>query len=1073
MEETQTPTAGPLSSSKKVIPSTTQLVGLASWIAKPLDIVGPKTSNLYSAPSARDSVSRAGCGSHFFTSWESYSRSYFGSLSILAEQGTVRTRRSVQLPEQIGDTPTQEEMSQLNRTEKAILNKGGIFLRKRLPGIITTSTVMTQTQIGLTKNRKLINTASKYDQYIREGMTAEQAANKIEQDKQQSATQQKTSQPQSAFPSPETPTETEAAETEPPNPGPSHKIEKRQANPRIDALANTIPVRCVQSTSWKTDEQLSQSIPYSAIYTSIVQRLNDPSATGALGALARGPSIRDGTSLISLAAHLANDTGSVMEIAPVVRATCMGLSVASECYDTDPIQYRVFRNFSRTGVTATNIYMPETAPVSCNIMAVGVDLFTSFMIDKTGPLDQAGDYKYQNADVTWTAVPVRAAMMNQFYVVPYIASFITSELWAGRTSFNIGGNYNLSNGTNVAAEINLLPCANNVYIPGPTDILLVLLDSSSTFAQGNLTIMGTQVPLYGGAPVNPVPFTAMFNDWFKETNVGRIPMDCAVAVNTISSMLGVENSTNLGLSIAAELYGCQFNGINIPIVASSTGPPAPDYSKPGGGAYRIDTQDAPMQTGSPITAKGVAANASQITPLITSYNFTGISPWCLPPTGMVKTKSVTVDTDTYPVWAQAVPDYYSFNYTATTVNSVARIAIAMQLVITTELSIKFNYGGGFSTWMHMLSGALCAQASTIFSSTNINLSIWTGYNITEDEVFSTQYMMEAIKVATNGIANFQKYQQLVNTWTGFDPALISRYFGLPVFDDPNWLSYHPLPFYYAIQWLQKHKSIEGTAPAHVVNWYHDRLSRMGLLIDETTRDYRPMITGSPNIQTYCPIITAETIQEPELKHMDMWIDEFSFISNISAKNTSTGKPRLLTSQFFVLSPVDSGLAYTPGLKIYVYNSAYENFSPERRDAVFSPLMYPDPPTLKEIVEGAKHWLLYPGLSALAGFVTGGPAGAAIAGGSHLAKNVLDKIVSDPDQKQQISEAIQKVARQAVAPAPPETTTSLPQAFTQSVINPEKYPTIPIQTPTPQGQSSVSPTVEHPVNPLSTLVTPTT
>lgn len=1060
MEENQTPTAGPLSSSKKVVPSTTQLVGLASWIAKPIDIVGPKTSNLYSAPSARDSVARAGCGSHFYTSWESYSRSYFGSLSFLDNPTQQRTRREVQLPSKIGDTPTVEELTQLNRSEKQILSQGGIFLRTR-PGLIAEPTVMTQIQAGRKKSQKLINTVSKYDEYISSGLSDDDALMKLREPPQNVNHEEVKPETQASI----SPTESEATTPV--------AREKRQVEKRIDAAANTIPIRCVQSTSWKTDEQLSQSIPYSAIYTSIVQRLNDPSATGALGALARGPSIRDGTSLISLASHLANDTGSVMEIAPVVRAACIGLSVSSECYDTDPIQYRVFRNFTRNGITAMHIYKPESTSISCNIMAVGVDLFTSFMIDKTGPLDQNSQYKYQNADVTWTAVPVRAAMMNQSYIVPYIASFITSEIWAGRTSFNIGGSYTFTAGSSVSAEINLLPCANNVYIPGPTNILLVLLDSSSTHAQANLTIMGTAVPLYGGAPVNPVPFTTMFDDWFKEANIGRIPMDCAVAINTISSMLGVENSTNLGLSIAAELYGCQYNGINIPIIASSTGPPTPDFTKAGGGAYRIDLRDAPMQTGSPITAKGITTNAELVTPLVTSYNFTGISPWCLPPTGMVKTKNVTVGTDTYPIWNQVVPDYYSFNYTATTVNSVARVAIAMQLVITTELSIKFNYGGGFSTWMHMLCGALCAQTSTIFSSTNINLSVWTGYNITEDEVFSTQYMMEAIKIATNGIANFQKYQQLVNTWAGFDPATLSKYFGLPVFEDPNWFSHHPLPFYFTIQWLQKHKSVEGTAPANVVNWYHDKLSRMGLLIDESTRDYRPMITGTPNVQAYCPIITAETIQEPHLAHIDIWVDEFAYISNMSAKNTSTCKPRLLASQSFVLSPVDSGLAYTPGLKIYVYNSAYENFSPERRDAIFSPLMYPDPPTLKEIVEGAKHWLLYPGLSALAGFVTGGPAGAAIAGGSHLAKNVIDKITSDPDQRQQISEAVQKVARQAVAPAPSETTTSPIQALTQSVLDPERYPTIPISTPTQTETPLASQTAEHQSNPLSSLVTPTT
>lgn len=1056
MEETSTPqTTGPLSSSKKVIPSTTQLVGLASWIAKPIDVVGPKTSNLYSAPSARDSVSRAGCGSHFFTSWESYSRSYFGSLSFLTDGAAqARKRKEISLPAQKGDVPTPEEVMKMNRSEKKILREGGVFLRMR-PGLTTTSIIMTQIQTGLVKNRKLISTASKYDE-IKKGhpnLTTDQIISKLK------------SEGKKQDPPPAVENEVASGSNTTP---PSATVTER-----VDAAANTIPVRCVQSTTWKTEEQLSQSIPYSPIYTSIVQRLNDPSATGALGALARGPSIRDGTSLISLAAHLANDTGSVMEIAPVIRATCIGLSVSGECYDTDPIQYRVFRNFTRTGVVATHIYKPPQPRVDCKILAVGVDLFTSFMIDKTGALDNGGNFTYQNADVTWTAVPVRAAMMNQHYIVPYIASFLTSEIWAGRTAFNIGGHYLMTPGANVAAEINLLPCANNVYIPGPVDVVLVLLDSSSTFAQGNLTIMGNQIPLYSNAPVAPIPFLPIFDAWFSEDNVGRIPMDCATAVNSLSSMLGVENSTNLGLSIAAELYGVQYNGINITVKASEIGPPTPDYSKNGGGAYRIDMQDAPMLAGSPITAKGIATNAELVIPLITSYNFTGITPWCLPPTGMVKTENVTVGTDTYPVWAQAIPDFYSFNYTATTVNSVARVAIAMQLVVTSEISIRFNYGGGFATWMHMLSGALTAQASTIFTSTNINLSIWSGYNITEDEVFSTQYMMEAVKVATNGIANFQKYQQLVKTWTGFDPDIISRYFGIPVFEDPNWFSNHPMPYYFVVQWLQKHKSVEGQAPPHSVNWYHDKLSRIGLLVDETTRDYRPLITGSPNIQSYCPIVTAETIQEPSLNHMDLWIDEFAYLSNLSAKNTSTNKPRLLTSQTFVLSPVDSGLAYTPGLKIYVYNSAYENFSPERRDAVFSPLMYPDPPTLKEIVEGAKHWLLYPGLSALAGFVTGGPAGAAIAGGSHLAKNVLDKLTQDPEQKQQLSEAVQKVARIAAAPAPLETTTSPLQAVAQSLANPEKYPIIPIQTPTAPATPSALTTTEHPSSPLAPLNNPTT
>lgn len=54
----------------------------------------------------------------------------------------------------------------------------------------------------------------------------------------------------------------------------------------------------------------------------------------------------------------------------------------------------------------------------------------------------------------------------------------------------------------------------------------------------------------------------------------------------------------------------------------------------------------------------------------------------------------------------------------------------------------------------MLATAVAAQTSLIFSQTNINLSMWAGFNATRDDVFSTRTQQEAISMATNGIAKF-------------------------------------------------------------------------------------------------------------------------------------------------------------------------------------------------------------------------------------------------------------------------------------------------------------------------------
>lgn len=63
--------------------------------------------------------------------------------------------------------------------------------------------------------------------------------------------------------------------------------------------------------------------------------------------------------------------------------------------------------------------------------------------------------------------------------------------------------------------------------------------------------------------------------------------------------------------------------------------------------------------------------------------------------------------------------------------------------------------------------------------------------------------------------------------------------------------------------------------------------------------------------------------------------------------------------------------------------------------------------MDKIIEASKNYLLYPGISALLGYMSGGPVGAAVAGGSHLAQNVIKTVLPD-EKKEKALELTQKI-----------------------------------------------------------------
>jgi len=145
------------------------------------------------------------------------------------------------------------------------------------------------------------------------------------------------------------------------------------------------------------------------------------------------------------------------------------------------------------------------------------------------------------------------------------------------------------------------------------------------------------------------------------------------------------------------------------------------------------------------------------------------------------------------------------------------------------------------------------------------------------------------------------------------------------------------------------------------------------------------------------------------QHLNAWVDQWNYISNAASGVYNVLDKTFLESQEFVLSVVDNGIPTDRPNLLYVVGSTCSQQNEKYRDISVSDLIWPDPIDIKDIISAAKNYLVYPGLSALGGYVTGGPVGALVAGGTHLAKTIIAERLEPKEQVKAMS-AVTKIGK---------------------------------------------------------------
>lgn len=872
-------------------------------------------------------------------------------------------------------------------------------------------------------------------------------------------------------------------EGDPPMPGPPPTTEirwKREVKINPDPnwefnghiLSDTCPVRVLAVSTWRSEYEMNIPVPYSPVFTSILQRLQDPAATGALGSMARGPSIRDATSFISLAKAMQKSPSSVYELAPMIRLSCIIMALSSPSYKTEIIYHRVVRNWTTSEYLGASIALPNEPwkLEGYKFIAMPLDIFVSFMLNKYGREDCNEEFVYQGVDSEWTAIPVRSELLGETTIIPYIAAFLSSELWNGRICHRNRGHWtDLTDKKNPDNAVQTItPSCNSVHIQGPKKFILVMTDFSSGYPPNGVNISNIAVPVWKG--VIPIPdedipdFANIWNQFFTTANINRVLMSSTSALNEIDARLGVENAGSIASSIAAELYLVNYQGIGIKTTAGNNSEPAYDFSGPQYGAWAAGNRQV-ITEGSRIIANGFNVNPADTTPgrrRLVGYNFSGVSAFMRPPTGVAK--MVVYNDDAHDntrgavaYWIYKQPSYMSPGYNITTMDSIMRVSVYIDLILTSEDSQYFSSSEGHASWHHMLSMALTSQTTVMFAQSNINLAVWAGYDTRYDDAFSSFNLSKLIKGVFQGFVTYTNITELIRQWNEWDEDQIHEYYGMDPFNNTNWMSYSAVPYHLAVQWINKMKSVVGTEFKNTTYFRYRSKNRMALLVDQTSGEYRTHAVCTIDMDRYFPLVITRNADDA-LSNINAWVDQFSYISCTAASSNNVFDPKMIESQTFVLSPLINGLEYTPTLPMYIINSDFLNMTEQYRVTRVSDLMYPDPISLKDIISGAKNYVLDPIISAIMGFVRGGPTGALIQGGSRLAEKIIEATTS----KGNTQDALKKATDEITQAAHKANTRIIHGEDTHAMQNRMKHPG---SEPTPQKELDLSETKVAPQPPM--------
>lgn len=561
-------------------------------------------------------------------------------------------------------------------------------------------------------------------------------------------------------------------------------------------------------------------------------------------------------------------------------------------------------------------------------------------------------FPYDQADITWTAVPIRDQFAPNQGVIPYIFSFLTSEWWGGTVNHMVQNTHDWVESRD-SSKINytLMPSTNSVFIPGPKSCILVLLDQVQVSQGQTIRIGNFDVPIFSGTQTAPIDINQIWSSWWYTENRENISQNIASVIMEHQKLLSVDDSFNIACSLTSDLYGVLHPGMSPKCDLEGNY----DFKEPVDGAWLFNTGIAEhpsdlLDQKSQIKCSFIELNSKTDADrkALCGYNFGTLSSLHNPQPGTMKinNQNGTVSfTDTKPT------EYISI-WHASSANSSMRVAIAIGLLQTNSDYIPFPNCNGLTGWIHMLASAHSANTALFLTTNNISASDWSGFSQTFDNVARTLHIQETKNKIFSGIITHAPLHDAVQTWGNWSQEQIIDYYGIDPWEDINWLSYSPVPAHFTIQWMRKvSPELDLQGNIHPDRYY--RINHKNTKHLPLTKDmcYKKLLSSATiPFEEYRPAVVNVSGPRGQFPYQT-WVEQNAYISNnaVNSYNTIVNQ-WYLESSTITITPQNTAQFYVEEDSICIINS--HSITRNNQIARFSTsnIDMPDPPEKDKIFQ---------------------------------------------------------------------------------------------------------------------------
>lgn len=519
---------------------------------------------------------------------------------------------------------------------------------------------------------------------------------------------------------------------------------------------------------------------------------------------------------------------------------------------------RVFRVFPR----------PAAERVNVQVIVVTLPAFAAMLEEHDINLNE--HWPRAGMDHDWTAVPIPSDVVNEPWLPEYLLCHLNTSVWAGRLSYSTNTSHSAAAARH-PTYFTQIPHSHNVSIPGPTKLMLVLLDENTNCRNTELPILREEgMNVYPGSSYvrqaefdiahYQVDYTDMFHDLLNNHNQSANRM-CS-ALEWMESNTSCDMAFQLAFSLAAELSATLPESPTLEVGAAV----AHRYADPLNGAWTFGvhnfSNDNPRHTSSDITAGALANRSDTFTGLVNGYNWAAVSPL------QQYAHSQTAITNEAVIEDNQIVAYRSFwtnpnvtkprpQYQAHCAHSVFRILSALGFIEKNDYHFQLRTPAGLQSMIVLQASALSLSTALYLTRNDLDRWMWSflqqaNINVTKsaNNKVSTVTLNHIIPVCT---ATTLASNSRVGVTIKQD---IERYYGIEI-NRNEWALSICMPYFAVLQWAAKFEIPMFLAIKSVYGNVTDDYTTQYVEVDATTRSALPWYASTGNSYRRIPRVRRD------------------------------------------------------------------------------------------------------------------------------------------------------------------------------------------------------------------------